>query len=108
MLTPSPSLPLSSVRLPPRYLLSLPLACVSSARRVLDYGSDENPGGDILDNLLDVLAKLIPLATLVPGAGATPEVVAAVAALIKHIQQQSGKTTDQILADAEATLDDTD
>jgi hypothetical protein len=74
----------------------------------LDYGSDENPGGDILDNLLEVLAKLIPLATLVPGAGASPEIVAAVAALIKHIQQQSGKTTDQILADAQATLDETD
>ena len=62
-----------------------------------------------MDNLLDVLAKLIPLATpLIPGAGAAPEIVAAVAALIKHIQQQNGKTTDQILADAGATLDDTD
>ena len=62
-----------------------------------------------MDNLLDVLTKLIPLATpFVPGAGATPEIVAAVAALIKHIQQQTGKTTDQILADAQATLDDTD
>jgi len=62
-----------------------------------------------LDNLLDVLAKLIPLATpLIPGAGAAPEIVAAVAALIKHIQQQNGKTTDEILAEAGATLDDTD
>lgn len=62
-----------------------------------------------MDNLLDVLAKLLPLVgPLVPGAGATPEIAAAVAALIKHIQQQTGKTTDQILADAEATLDDTD
>ena len=62
-----------------------------------------------MDNLLDVLSKLIPLATpLVPGAGAAPEVVAAVAALIKHIKEQSGKTTDQILADAGATLDATD
>jgi hypothetical protein len=62
-----------------------------------------------LDNLLDVLTKLIPVAApLIPGAGATPQIVAAVAALIKHIQQQTGKTTDQILADAGATLDDTD
>jgi hypothetical protein len=62
-----------------------------------------------LDNLLDVLTKLIPLAApLVPGAGAAPEIVAAVAALIKHIKEQSGKTTDQILADAGVTLDDTD
>ena len=62
-----------------------------------------------MDNLLDVLSKLIPLAApLVPGAGAAPEVIAAVAALIKHIQQQTGKTTDQILADAEATLDEND
>ena len=62
-----------------------------------------------MDNLLDVLAKLIPLATpLIPGAGATPEIVAAVAALIKHIKEQSGKTTDQILADADANLDAND
>lgn len=62
-----------------------------------------------MDNLLDVLTKLIPLiGPVVPGAGAAPEIVAAVAALIKHIQQQTGKTTDQILADAEATLDETD
>jgi len=62
-----------------------------------------------LDNLLDVLSKLIPLATpFVPGAGSAPEIVAAVAALVKHIQQQTGKTTDQILADAQVTLDDTD
>jgi len=61
-----------------------------------------------LDNLLDTLAKLIPLATLIPGAGEMPEIAAAVAALIKHIQAQSGKTTDQILDDAGAMLDDTD
>ena len=62
-----------------------------------------------MDNFLDVLTKLIPLATpLIPGAGAAPEIVAAVAALIKHIKEQSGKTTDQILADAGVTLDDTD
>ena len=59
-----------------------------------------------MDNLLDVLTKLIPLATpLVPGVGTAPEIIAAVAALIKHIQQQNGKTTDEILADAGATLD---
>ena len=62
-----------------------------------------------MDNLLEVLAKLIPVAApLVPGAGAAPEIVAAVAALIKHIQQQNGKTTDQILADAGVSLDETD
>jgi hypothetical protein len=62
-----------------------------------------------LDNLLDVLSKLLPLVgPLVPGAGAAPEIVAAVAALIKHIQQQTGKTTDEILADAEANMDETD
>lgn len=62
-----------------------------------------------MDNLLDVLSKLLPLVgPLVPGAGAAPEIVAAVAALIKHIQQQTGKSTDQILLDAEATLNDTD
>ena len=62
-----------------------------------------------MDNLLDVLAKLLPLVgPLVPGAGAAPEIVIAVAALIKHIQQQTGKTTDQILADAEANMDETD
>lgn len=62
-----------------------------------------------MDNLLDVLSKLIPLVgPLVPGAGAAPEIVAAVAALIKHIQQQNGKTTDQILTDAGVSLDDTD
>jgi len=37
-----------------------------------------------------------------------PEIAAAVAALIKHIQAQNGKTTDQILDDAGAMLDDTD
>ena len=62
-----------------------------------------------MDNLLDVLTKLIPLAApLVPGAGAAPEIVAAVAALIKHIKEQSGKSTDQILADAGVTLDEND
>ena len=61
-----------------------------------------------MDNLLDTLAKLIPLATLIPGAGEMPEIAAAVAALIKHIQAQNGKTTDQILDDAGAMLDDTD
>ncbi len=59
-----------------------------------------------MNNLLDLLTKLIPLVPLVPGAGPVPEIAAAVAALIRHIQQQSGKTTDQILADADATLDE--
>jgi hypothetical protein len=62
-----------------------------------------------LNNLLDLLSKLIPLVTpLAPGAGPVPEIAAAVAALIRHIQQQNGKTTDEILADADATLDDTE
>jgi len=42
----------------------------------------------------------------VPGAGAEPEIVAAVANLIKYIKDQSGMTTDQILARAGVTLDD--
>lgn len=62
-----------------------------------------------MDNLLDVLSKLIPLATpLIPGAGAAPEIVIAVAALIKHIKEQTGKNTDEILADANVTLDEND
>jgi hypothetical protein len=66
-------------------------------------------GGGNLNNLLDLLTKLIPLVSpLVPGVGPAPEIAAAVAALIRHIQQQSGKTTDQILADADATLDETE
>jgi hypothetical protein len=62
-----------------------------------------------LDNLLNLLQSLIPLVgPLVPGAGPATEIAAAAAALIRHIQQQTGKTTDQILADAEATLDETE
>jgi hypothetical protein len=62
---------------------------------------NKSHGGGILNNLLDLLTK-----PLVPGVGPAPEIAAAVAALIRHIQQQSGKTTDQILADAEVTLDE--
>lgn len=62
-----------------------------------------------MDNLLDLLQKLIPIAgPLIPGGGTIPEIAVAIAALIKHIQQQTGKTTDQILADAEASLNDTE
>ena len=62
-----------------------------------------------MDNFLDVLKKLLPLLPpVIPGAGAAPEIVAAVAALIKHLKEQGGKTTDQILADAGATLDEND
>lgn len=62
-----------------------------------------------MDNLLNLLQNLIPLVgPLVPGAGPASEIAIAVAALIRHIQQQSGKTTDQILADADASLDETE
>ena len=62
-----------------------------------------------MDKLLQLLTQLTPLAAkFAPGVGAAPEIVAAVAALIKHIKEQSGKTTDQILADADANLDAND
>jgi hypothetical protein len=60
-----------------------------------------------VNNLLTLLTQLIPIASqFVPAAGAVPEIVAIVAALIKHISEQSGKTTDQILDEAGATLDE--
>jgi hypothetical protein len=60
-----------------------------------------------MDNLLEILGRLAPLAaTFAPGEGALPEVTAAVAALLKYIHDQNGMTTDQILAMAGATLDD--
>jgi hypothetical protein len=60
-----------------------------------------------LDKLLQLLTQLAPIAaTFAPGAGAAPEIVAAVANLIKYIKEQSGMTTDQILARAGVTLDD--
>jgi len=60
-----------------------------------------------LNNLLDLLTKLAPIAaTFVPGAGAIPEVAAAVAALVKYIHEQNGMTTDEILDRAGVTLGD--
>jgi hypothetical protein len=60
-----------------------------------------------LNNLLTLLTQLVPLAApLVPVAGPVPEIAVVVAGLIKYIQQQSGKTTDQILDEAQATLDE--
>ena len=60
-----------------------------------------------MDKLLALLTQLVPIAsTFVPGAGAAPEIIAAVANLIKYIKSQSGMTTDQILARAGVTLDE--
>ena len=60
-----------------------------------------------MDKLLQILGQLAPLAgTIAPGAGALPEIAAAVAALLKHIHDQNGMTTDQILAQAGVTLDE--
>jgi hypothetical protein len=59
-----------------------------------------------MDKLLDILSKLAPFAGTIPGAGALPEIAAAVAALLKHIHDQNGMTTDQILAQAGVTLDE--
>jgi hypothetical protein len=60
-----------------------------------------------VDKLIQLLTELTPIAgTFLPGAGAAPEIVAAVANLIKYIKEQSGMTTDQILARAGVTLDD--
>lgn len=60
-----------------------------------------------MDNLLNLLVGLAPLAaSFVPAAGGAPEIVAAVANLIKYIKEQSGMTTDQILERAGATLDE--
>lgn len=60
-----------------------------------------------MDKLLELLTQLTPIAaTFVPGGGAAPEIVAAVANLIKYIKEQSGMTTDEILARAGVTLED--
>src|SRR5437588_798549 len=109
MLTLNPDIRPSSARLRQRQPLLRERVCVS--RSVICFGcaSDENHAGAILDNVLDLLRKLLPVAApCVPGAASAPEIIASVAALIKHIQQRTGKTTDQILADAQVNLDDTD
>jgi hypothetical protein len=60
-----------------------------------------------LENLLALLTKLAPLAaTFVPQAGGATDILTAIAALMKHISEQSGMTTDEILDRAGATLDD--
>jgi hypothetical protein len=60
-----------------------------------------------LDKLIQLLTQLAPIAgTIVPGAGAAPEIIAAVANLINYIKKQSGMTTDEILARAGVTLDE--
>jgi hypothetical protein len=59
-----------------------------------------------MDKLLQILGQLAPLAaTIAPGAGALPEIGIAVGVLLKHIHDQKGLTTDQILAQADITLD---
>lgn len=60
-----------------------------------------------MDKLLQLLTKLAPIAAkFAPGAAAVPEIVAAVANLIKYIKEQSGMSTDEILARAGVTLDE--
>ena len=60
-----------------------------------------------MDNLLTLLTQLAAIAAqFVPAAGGVPEIAAAVASLIKYIQQQSGMTTDEILTRAGVTLDE--
>ena len=60
-----------------------------------------------MNNLLDLLTQLAPIAAgFVPAAGAAPEIIAIIAGLIAYIQKQSGMTTDEILARAGATLDE--
>lgn len=60
-----------------------------------------------LDKLLTLFKALAPVAAnLVPGAGQIGTLALIVAQLIEHIRAQTGKTTDQILADAGVTLDD--
>ncbi len=60
-----------------------------------------------MNNLINLLAQIAPLATtFVPQAGEAADIIKILAALLAHIQQQSGKTTAEILADASATLDD--
>ncbi|MBC8029220.1 MAG: hypothetical protein H7Z16_03840 [Pyrinomonadaceae bacterium] len=60
-----------------------------------------------MDKLLAILTQIAPIAaTFAPGAGAIPEVAVAVAALLKYIRDQSGMTTDEILAQADVTLDE--
>lgn len=60
-----------------------------------------------MDKLLQLLTQLAPIAAkFAPGAAAVPEIVAAVANLIKYIKEQSGMTTDEILVRAGVTLDE--
>ena len=60
-----------------------------------------------MNNLLNLLTQLAPIAAgFVPAAGAAPEIIAIIGGLIAYIQKQSGMTTDEILARAQATLDD--
>jgi predicted PhzF superfamily epimerase YddE/YHI9 len=59
-----------------------------------------------LNNILLLIAQLAQLAaTFVPKAGIVPDLVTAAANLLKYIQEQSGMTTDEILARAGVTLD---
>ncbi len=60
-----------------------------------------------MEKLLGLLTQLAPIAaTFAPEAGAAPEILAAVANMIKYIKEQSGMTTDEILERAGATLDE--
>jgi len=60
-----------------------------------------------LEKLLALLIKLAPVAAgFVPQAGGAGDLIIAIEALIRHIQAQSGMTTDEIIKSADDTLDD--
>jgi hypothetical protein len=60
-----------------------------------------------LEKLLALLIKLAPVAAgFVPQAGGAADLIIAIEALIRHIQTQSGMTTDEIIKSADDTLDE--
>lgn len=60
-----------------------------------------------MEKLLALLTKLAPVAAgFVPQAGGAPDVIIAIDAMLRHIQAQSGMTTDEIIASADKTLDE--
>lgn len=59
-----------------------------------------------MNNLIQLLIQLAPLATsFVPQAGEAEEIIKTIGILLAHIQQQSGKTTAEILDETDAILD---
>ena len=59
-----------------------------------------------MDNLLNLLSQLAPLAGgFVPQADEAAAILKVVGAMLAHIRAQSGKTTAEILLEADDTLD---